>query len=110
MRKSRIYWSALVTAALVFLLSSPNLFAQDATALFTSKCAACHGKDGMAKTPMGAKLKVQDLSSPEVQKLSNAELTKIVSEGKEKMPAYKTKLSKEQIDGLVAYVRNFAKK
>ena len=110
MRKSPVYLFAMFLGALFLLASSQNLYAQDAPALFTSKCAACHGKDGAAKTPMGAKLKVQDLSSPDVQKLSDAELNKIVSEGKGKMPAYKAKLAKDQIDTLVSYVRRFAKK
>ena len=34
----------------------------------------------------------------------------IIAKGKDKMPAYDAKLSKEQIDKLVAYIRDLAKK
>ena len=43
-------------------------------------------------------------------KLSDAELTQIVTKGKNKMPAYETKLSKEQITQVVGFVRELAKK
>lgn len=99
---------AIVPAFL--LLCAPTVSAQDATALFTSKCAACHGKDAVGKTPMGLKLNLRDLHSAEVQKHSDAEFKQIITKGKAKMPGYETKLSKEQIDTLVAYVRNLAKK
>jgi len=36
-------------------------------------------------------------------------LKTIITKGKDKMPAYADKLSKEQIDKLVAYVRDLAK-
>ena len=109
MRYSRRLLFTLCCTAAFVLFSTASLFAQDGAALFTSKCAACHGKDGAAKTPMGAKLKVQDLSSPTIQKMSDADLKKIVSDGKDKMPSYKAKLTKEQIDTLVAYVRSLKK-
>lgn len=59
---------------------------------------------------MGQTLKIPDLHSEDVQKLSDAELTQIVTKGKNKMPAYEGKLSKEQIAQLVGFVRDLAKK
>lgn len=103
------YSFILLAAAAVLLLSSP-LSAQDANALFVTKCAACHGKDAVGQTPMGLKLKVRDLHSPEVQKETDAALRQVIAKGKAKMPGYEAKFSKEQIDGLVAYVRGLAKK
>jgi mono/diheme cytochrome c family protein len=55
-------------------------------------------------------MKVVDLRSPEVQKMTDAQLTEATTNGKGKMPAYKDKLSADQIKGLVAYVRALAKK
>jgi cytochrome c6 len=107
--RKHVSYSTLSKLVLMILLSASPVFAQDA-ALFTSKCAACHGKDGTAKTPMGLKLKVMDLNSPEVQKLSDAELKKVISDGKNKMPVYKEKLTQEQIASLVAYIRALPKK
>ena len=56
---------------------------------------------------MGQALKIPDLHSEDVQKLSDAELTQIITKGKNKMPAYETKLSKEQISQLVGFVRSW---
>ena len=77
--------------------------------LWKSKCAACHGVDGTASTPMGKKLKVRDVHSPEMQKMSKADLIATATKGKEKMPAYETKLTKEQIEQLVDHMRHLAK-
>jgi len=78
--------------------------------LFKAKCAMCHGADGAGQTPMGKALKIPDLHSEDVQKRSDAELTEIITKGKNKMPAYDTKLNKEQITKLVACIRDLAKK
>jgi len=101
---------ALFAVVLSLALTTSFSFAQDAAATFKAKCAMCHGPDGSGKTPMGEKLSIHDLRSPDVQKLSDAELTQIVTKGKNKMPAYDGKLTKEQIDQLVAHVRELAKK
>jgi cytochrome c6 len=82
----------------------------DAAALFKAKCVACHGADASGNTPMGKNLKIRDLRSAEVQAQSDAELFKIISNGKGKMPPYGKSLSEEQIHKLVAFVRAQAKK
>lgn len=68
-------------------------------------CAMCHGPDAKGKLA-GTK----DLGSAEVQKQSDAELTDIITKGKPpKMPAFKDKLSADQIKSLVAYIRSLKK-
>jgi mono/diheme cytochrome c family protein len=84
--------------------------ADEGADLFKSKCAMCHGPDGAGKTMIGEKLKIPDLQSADVQKKTDADLKAIIAKGKDKMPAYDAKLSKEQIDKLVAYIRELAKK
>jgi cytochrome c6 len=79
-------------------------------ATFKSKCAMCHGPDGSGKTAMGEKLKIRDLHSAEVQSQNDAALTQIVTKGKGKMPAYDGKLTKEQIEQVVVYLRELGKK
>ncbi|HKV26310.1 MAG TPA: cytochrome c [Candidatus Acidoferrum sp.] len=92
-------------------LAVPSVRAQETgKSLFTAKCAMCHGADATGKTPMGQALKIPDLHSDAVQKLSDAELTEIVTKGKNKMPAYESKLSKEEIGKLVEFVREMGKK
>src|SRR4029077_20773887 len=60
----------------------------DSAALFKSKCARCHGEDGSGATPTGRALKAKDLRSDEVQKNSDAELTEVITKGRNKMPAF----------------------
>jgi cytochrome c6 len=101
----------LLTLVLFLVALVPALsLAQDVAAIFKSKCAMCHGPDGSGKTAMGEKFNIRDLRSAEVQKQTDAELSQIIAKGKNKMPAYEGKLAKEQVDQLVAYVRDFGKK
>jgi mono/diheme cytochrome c family protein len=83
--------------------------ADDAAATYKAKCAMCHGADGKGDTPMGKKLGLRDLASPEVQKMSDDELTGIITKGKNKMPAYENKMSAAQIKDVVTYIRQLAK-
>ena len=83
---------------------------QDAGALFRKNCAVCHGADGHGQTAKGRKLKVKDLTSAEVQKLTDAELTKVITQGKPPdMDGYADQLSKPEIQAMVAYVRELGK-
>ena len=82
----------------------------DSAALFKSKCSLCHGDDGSGATPTGRALKSKDLRSDEVQKNSDAELTDVITKGRNKMPAFGQKLKPDQIQQLVAYVRHLGKK
>ena len=101
----------LVVLILLVLALIPALCgAQDAAATFKAKCAMCHGPDGSGKTTMGEKFGIRDLHSADVQKQTDAQLVEIITKGKNKMPAYDGKLTKEQIDQLVAFVRDFGKK
>jgi cytochrome c6 len=101
-----IFRASLVVLTVAFALST--CFA-DAGADYKAKCATCHGPDGKGDTAMGKTMKVKDLGSAEVQKQSDADLTTIVEKGKKPMPGYEGKLTKEQIDGLVKYVRSLKK-
>ena len=101
--------AALVAFGLAFLISPVASFADEGGALFKTKCAACHGADGKGETPVGKASKLRDLGSEDVQKQSDSELTTIVSNGKNKMPAYGKSLKPEQIKDLVAFVRSLKK-
>jgi competence protein ComEA len=76
--------------------------AADSANLYKTKCAGCHGADGAGKSTM----KNTDLRATEVQEQTEAQLQEAVTSGKEKMPGFKDKLSKEQIAGLITYVRS----
>jgi len=78
--------------------------------IYRAKCASCHGLDGAGQTAMGRALKIRDLRSEDVQKQTDADLIRILAKGKNKMPAFDGKLKKEQIEQLVVYLRELAKK
>ena len=103
-----IVWNHRPLALAVVLavsLGSPALVLADGPALYKAKCAACHGPDGSGSTAVGKSLKVSSLGSADVQKLTDAELSKAIADGKGKMPAYGKKLTAEEIQSLVAVIR-----
>jgi mono/diheme cytochrome c family protein len=77
--------------------------------LFKRRCPACHGQDGKGETPMGKKLGAANLTSTEVQSQSDAQLTDVITKGKNKMPSFDGKLSRDEIAELVAYIRELGK-
>jgi len=101
--------AAVVLAAIAFASAPAKADTTAAEATFKAKCAMCHGPDGKGETATGKTMKVKDLSSEEVQKMSEADLSAAISSGKGKMPAYKT-LTPDQVKDLVAFIRTFGKK
>jgi len=96
----------ICTMALGMLLAAAiPATADDAAALYKSKCQVCHGADGKG-TAAGQKMGAKDFQSPEVAKQSDAELAKTTKEGKGKMPKYDGKLTDDQIKGLIKYIRS----
>jgi cytochrome c6 len=96
-------FTMLVVLGLV-TLARPAM-ADDAEALYKSKCQVCHGPDGKGSAA-GQKLGAKDFHSPEVQKQSDAELIEITKQGKGKMPGYDKKLTDDQIKQLIKYIRS----
>jgi len=82
----------------------------DAKTIFEAKCASCHGKDGRGKTFKGKLIHARNLTDAKWQNdVSDERLFNSISNGRGKMPDFKKKLSEQQIDQLVAYVRHFNK-
>jgi len=96
-------------AVLVLALVSTTYTFADGAADYKAKCAGCHGVNGAGDTAMGKTWKLKDLGSAEVQKQSDAELTAIVTKGKGKMPPYDGKLTKDQINDVVKFIRTLKK-
>jgi mono/diheme cytochrome c family protein len=106
----RMSQASLLAVAFMFFWNVSTR-ADDSAGLFKTKCAICHAADGSGNCTMGKQMGAKDLSSEEVQKKSNAELNAIISDGMgKKMPAYKDKLTDDQIKGLVGFIRTLAKK
>jgi mono/diheme cytochrome c family protein len=78
--------------------------------VYLDKCSVCHGQDGSGNTAKGRKLKVKNVRSPEVQKLSEAEMIDIVAKGKGKdMDGFGKELGDDMVKQLVTYYRSLAK-
>jgi cytochrome c6 len=75
------------------------------SATFRTKCAMCHGPDG-GGSEVGKSMNVPDLRSPAVQKLPDAELAQVISNGKGGMPSFKNSLSEDQIHAVVTHIRS----
>lgn len=80
--------------------------ATEGKAVYDSKCKACHGASGQGNPGMAKMMKVEmrALGSKEVQALSDADLKKVVADGKGKMKPV-AGLSAKQVDDVVAFVR-----
>lgn len=107
--KAKLICSMLAISLVALALVSSTARADTAEATFKAKCAMCHGPDGKGETPTGKSMKVKDFGSEDVQKMSDADLSAAITNGKGKMPPYKT-LSADQVKDLVAYVRGLGKK
>ena len=80
-----------------------------------AKCASCHGADGKGHTDQGEKMAIADYTDATWQKSkTDSDIKKAIIDGvhrekagkKQEMDGYKGKLSEEEIDKLVAYVRS----
>jgi mono/diheme cytochrome c family protein len=102
--------SATHLALLGIVAAGPLAMAQStaardtAASTYKANCVICHGEDGSG-TPLGIRLKAKDLRSKEVQDKPSKELAETIHTGKGNMPAFGTRLSSDQIDKLVEYVR-----
>lgn len=93
----------------VTALATSTAFAADAAAgkaVYDRACKSCHGADGAPNPAIAKMMKVEikDLKSPDVQMMSDAEIAKIITQGKGKMHAV-TSVSGKQADDVAAYVK-----
>ena len=102
-----------IRAAAVILLAASiagPAFAQAPGAdTYKAKCAMCHGADGLAATPMGKNMKILSFKAPEMVKAPDAQFIASTKNGKNKMPAYKGKLTDPQIKDVITYIRTLQK-
>ena len=109
MKIIHIHVTVTLTAIAFMFSLSLSARAQDASgALYKSKCAGCHGVDGSGSA-MGKKMGAHNFTTADVQGMSDTELSTVITNGKNKMPAYGKSLKAEDITGLVAYIRTLKK-
>jgi mono/diheme cytochrome c family protein len=104
---------AMTFAILVILFQTSSqaagTAAGDGGETFKAKCVACHGADGAGATAAGKAMKVKDLGSAEVQRLTDAQLYDVIAKGKGKMKGFEATLGADKCKELVAYVRKLKK-
>jgi mono/diheme cytochrome c family protein len=109
---------ALLMGAGVMLagVTASRVSADDGKAIYEKNCVACHGASGKGDGPAGKMLKPPpgDLATA-LKGKSDADIAKVIKEGGKAvgksatMPAYGTKLTDDQIKGLVDYVKGLGK-
>lgn len=101
--------ATVVVIGCAFVVTSGCFAAESGADVFKAKCAGCHGAIGAGDTGMGKSLKVKDLGSAEVQGKSDTDLIDTIAKGKKPMPGYEGKLTKDQIQDVVKYLRTLKK-
>ncbi len=103
----------VLTAVILAGLSATIGWAADAKAgkaTFDQSCKGCHGADGAGNPAIAKMMKVEmkDLKAPDVQALSDADIKKIVTDGKGKMKPV-TSVTGSAVDNVIAYIRSLKK-
>jgi mono/diheme cytochrome c family protein len=106
----------IAVLTICLLIATPlAVRAADAKTNWANNCAQCHGPDGKANTKMGKMLNAKDLTDPKVQaEFTDAKATQSIKEGvkqngKTTMKAFGGKLTDDEIQALVKYVRTLKK-
>ena len=117
-KNTYLKWTLIITVFAVAatawsnhsFVASATTMASDGGAIYAAKCAKCHGADGKGIAKYQKKGQ-KDFTDKAWQKSkSDARLNASSTNGKgEAMPAWKGKLTPEDIKALVGYVRTFGK-
>lgn len=100
---------AVAISLVVFVASVTSLAQSSGADTYKAKCQMCHGADGLGNTPAGKAMKARPFNAPDVLKESDADLTAVIKNGKNKMPAFAAKLADAQIADVVAYIHTLQK-
>ena len=106
----KLFKTTAILGAVLIAGATATSAQETGESLYASKCKMCHGATGAGDTPMGKKLGVKSLADPEVAKKPDSAFIDITKNGVGKMPAYKEKLTDDEIKSLVGYIRSLQKK
>ena len=111
-RRFLLLFFTVVAAAVLSLFAvlgatKPNeAVAADAATIYNRQCVSCHGRDGRGRTRRGRQARARDMTDASWQDdVSDERLFNSISNGRGKMPSFRKKISENDIDALVAYVR-----
>ena len=121
MKMRRILQLSVAAAALAFgaltlltsakgMTDSASTERPDGAAIYAHMCAICHAKDGTGMPKWRAKGQPSFSDSAWQGSHSDSKISEVIKGGKGKyMPAFKEKLSDEEVGALVAQIRRFGK-
>ncbi len=77
----------------------------DAKAFYAKSCAACHGNDGKGGDRMMGIPNFADAGWQ--QRHSDEKMREVIVKGKGQMPSFKDKLTDDQLQAVIGYIRKF---
>lgn len=103
--------SRFIVASVVIVMAcaARPSHAQTGSNTYKAKCLMCHAADGSGNTPAGKSMGAIPFKSPALISASDADLIAATTNGKGKMPAYKTQLSAQRISNAIHYIRTLQK-
>lgn len=102
----RVAWSLTLLAVCILLFLAVFTGCTTAEArpsTWDQYCQKCHGVYGSGNTAMGKRLNLKDLKDSTI---TEDKVRVTIFNGKNKMPAFKSKLSSAEVDQLVEFVMN----
>lgn len=87
--------------------NAENYTAADGYALYSQYCASCHGKDGRASTAKGKRVGATDLTGD--WNTDPVRGIRIITNGRDEMPSFKSKLKPDEIQAVWERVLKFKK-
>ena len=104
MKMTKLAMLVLTIAVALFILIPSLSWADDGATLYKTKCAACHGVDAAGKPAA----KIPSLISDDAKKLSDADLSKAITE-KPKHAGVAKSLTPDQVKMVIGYIRSVQK-
>lgn len=93
--------------------SLPKFTGGDLQKYWMDACARCHGANGSGRDAAGRQLPDAGFDftdSRKANKKKDSDWVKITLQGKDKMPAFKDKMSEADVQGMIPILRRFAAK
>jgi mono/diheme cytochrome c family protein len=101
---------ALIGAVALFAARPARAQNPTPDSIYTARCAICHGANGDGNTEAGKASETPNFRSPDILKMTTAELIATTKDGKGNMPPYAGELTDAQISQVIAYVQLLQKK
>lgn len=114
----RLFLPALLLAAASLTAADPakdvpKFQGGDLNKYWTDACARCHGANGSGRDNSGKPLPDNGFDftdSRKANKKKDSDWIKVTMDGKDKMPAFKDKMSQADVEKMIPIMRKFAAK